>query len=100
MISFFVSVIALLLGYLLYSKFIERVFGIELARTTPAIALRANVDYVPMPGWKIFLVQFLNFAGLGPIVGAVAGPCGACCFYIDCSRYEGYMTIFLEGFPT
>ena len=73
MISFFASVAALLLGYLLYSKFVERVFGIEPGRKTPAITLRDNIDYVPMPGWKIFLVQFLNIAGLGPIFGAVAG---------------------------
>jgi carbon starvation protein CstA len=73
MISFFASIAALLLGYLLYSKFVERVFGIEPGRKTPAITLRDNIDYVPMPGWKIFLVQFLNIAGLGPIFGAVAG---------------------------
>lgn len=73
MISFVASVAALLLGYALYSRFIERVFGIEPDRKTPAITMRDDVDYVPMPWWKIFLIQFLNIAGLGPIFGAVAG---------------------------
>lgn len=73
MISFFLSIVALLLGYLLYSKFIEKIFGVDPVRETPAITMADGVDYVPMPQWKIFLIQFLNIAGLGPIFGAVAG---------------------------
>lgn len=73
MISFLLSVLALVLGYFLYSRFIEKVFGIDPERKTPAITMNDGVDYVPMPGWKMFLIQFLNIAGLGPIFGAVAG---------------------------
>ncbi|GAB3815072.1 hypothetical protein GCM10028895_08800 [Pontibacter rugosus] len=73
MISFCLSVVALVLGYILYSKFVERIFEVDPNRKTPAITMRDDVDYVPMPEWKIFLIQFLNIAGLGPIFGAVAG---------------------------
>ena len=73
MITFFISVIVLILGYLFYSRFIERIEKIDPDRQTPAYKLRDGVDYVPMPWWRIFLIQFLNIAGLGPIFGAVAG---------------------------
>jgi len=73
MITFCISVLVLLLGYLFYSKFIERVEGIDPDHTTPAYTLKDGVDYVPMPWWRVFLIQFLNIAGLGPIFGAVAG---------------------------
>lgn len=70
---FLISVLALIVGYLVYGKFVERVFGIKEERQTPAHALKDDVDYVPMPWYKIFLIQFLNIAGLGPIYGAIAG---------------------------
>lgn len=73
MISFFISILVLFLGYIFYSAFIERIEGIDPFRQTPAYKLEDNVDYVPMPWWRIFLIQFLNIAGLGPIFGAVAG---------------------------
>jgi carbon starvation protein CstA len=52
---------------------VERIFGVEKDRATPAYVLNDGVDYVPMPWWKIFLIQFLNIAGLGPIFGAILG---------------------------
>ena len=73
MISFLISILVLLLGYIFYSRFIERIEGIDPNRQTPAYKLNDGVDYVPMPWWRIFLIQFLNIAGLGPIFGAVAG---------------------------
>lgn len=73
MITFFISVSVLLLGYTFYSRFIERIAGIDPKRQTPAYKLNDGVDYVPMPWWRIFLIQFLNIAGLGPIFGAIAG---------------------------
>lgn len=60
-------------GYLFYSRVAERIFGVDGNRPTPAVAKADGVDYVAMPVWKIFLIQFLNIAGLGPIFGAVAG---------------------------
>lgn len=73
MITFFVSIVILLLGYFLYSRLIERIAGIDPARQTPAYTMTDGVDYMPLPWWRIFLIQFLNIAGLGPIFGAVAG---------------------------
>ena len=72
MISFTLSLIALLLGYLLYGRFVERVFGPD-DRETPAIAKADGVDFMVLPPWKIFMIQFLNIAGTGPIFGAIMG---------------------------
>ena len=73
MISFFISVAVLVLGYLLYGKFVERVFGPDPSRQTPAITKADGVDFIPMPTWKVFMIQFLNIAGTGPIFGAIMG---------------------------
>ena len=73
MITFFASIAALILGYFIYSKIVERIFVVDDRRATPATSMADGVDFVAMPGWKIFLIQFLNIAGLGPIFGAVAG---------------------------
>lgn len=73
MITFIVSIVLLVLGYIVYGKLAERVFGIDPSRPTPANTMNDGVDYLPMPKWKTFLIQFLNIAGLGPIFGAVAG---------------------------
>lgn len=73
MITFCVSLLILVAGYYFYSRYAERVFGADPNRVTPAVAMADGVDYVPLPGWKIFLIQFLNIAGLGPIFGAIAG---------------------------
>jgi len=73
MVTFFLSIAALILGYIVYGKFVERKFGADPERTTPAIELEDGVDFVPMNWKKIFLIQFLNIAGLGPIFGAIAG---------------------------
>ncbi|MDR1981426.1 MAG: carbon starvation protein A [Tannerellaceae bacterium] len=73
MISFLCCLALLVAGYVIYGTFIERVFGIEPDRVTPAHAKKDGVDYVPMPTWKVFMIQFLNIAGLGPIFGAIMG---------------------------
>src|SRR5659263_437670 len=73
MITFSLSIVALILGYLFYSGYLEKIEGAESKRVTPAYKLEDGVDYVPMPWWRVFLIQFLNIAGLGPIFGAVAG---------------------------
>ena len=73
MISLFISVIVLIIGYFVMSKLSERIFGIDPKRETPAISKADGVDFVALPVWKIFLIQFLNIAGLGPIFGAIAG---------------------------
>lgn len=73
MISFTLSLVILIAGYFIYGSFISRVFGVEPKRPTPVQTMADGVDYVPLPTWKIFLIQFLNIAGLGPIFGAIMG---------------------------
>jgi len=73
MVTFCISIVILLIGYLVYGKFVEKMFGIDPKRTTPAITMADGVDYVPMKPWRIFLIQFLNIAGVGPICGAIMG---------------------------
>ena len=72
MITFVVCLIALVLGYFLYGKFVERVFGPD-DRETPAVAKADGVDFMVLPNWKVFMIQFLNIAGTGPIFGAIMG---------------------------
>lgn len=72
MVSFLVAAICLVLGYLIYGKIIEKNFGPD-DRETPATAINDGVDFVPMPTWKVFLIQVLNIAGTGPIFGALFG---------------------------
>ena len=71
--TFFVALALLVGGYVVYGKFVENVFGMEEKRQTPACVNPDGVDFVPLPWWRVFLIQFLNIAGLGPIFGALAG---------------------------
>ena len=73
MIFFFGCIVVLIFGYIVYGKFIEKSFVIDPHRTTPAISLNDGIDYVPMPTWKVFLIQLLNIAGIGPIFGPILG---------------------------
>lgn len=73
MITFVSSLLLLLLGYLVYGAIVERVFGSDKNRPTPCYTNADGVDYIPMASWRVFLVQFLNIAGTGPIFGAIMG---------------------------
>ena len=73
MISFLICLAALVAGYFVYGKIVEKIFGIDTERQTPAYANEDGVDFVPLKPWRIFLIQVLNIAGLGPIYGAVMG---------------------------
>lgn len=73
MISFSIALVLLIAGYFIYGRFTEKIFGSERSRTTPVHTMADGVDYVKLPSWKIFLIQFLNIAGLGPIFGAIMG---------------------------
>ena len=75
MISFLLCLAILIGGYFVYGKIVDNTFGPD-DRETPAVRINDGVDYVVMPQWKLFLVQLLNIAGLGPIFGALQG-CGA-----------------------
>lgn len=72
MITFIISLLALVAGYFIYGQIVERIFGPD-NRPTPAVSKADGVDYIVMPGWKIFMIQFLNIAGTGPIFGAIMG---------------------------
>lgn len=72
MITFTLCLLALIIGYFTYGRFVERIFGPD-DRRTPAFTRKDGVDYLPLPRWKIFMIQFLNIAGLGPIFGAIMG---------------------------
>lgn len=73
MITFISFLMLLVLGYVLYGAFVETVFGAEPERRTPCYTMKDGVDYLEMPTWKVFLIQFLNIAGTGPIFGAIQG---------------------------
>lgn len=73
MITFLVSLLVLVVGYFVYGKVVEKIFAPDPSKITPAVALNDGVDYVPLKPWKIFTIQFLNIAGLGPIFGAIMG---------------------------
>lgn len=68
-----ISLALLIGGYCIYGLLVEKVFGIDPKRLTPALSRTDGVDYVELPAWKVFLIQFLNIAGLGPIFGAIMG---------------------------
>ena len=72
MISFSLSLVALVLGYFFYGQLVERIFRPD-GRVTPAVAKADGLDYIVLPNWKIFMIQFLNIAGTGPIFGAIMG---------------------------
>jgi len=73
MITLCIAILTLVAGYFIYGRIIEKIFGVEPDRPTPAISKADGVDFITLPSWKVFLIQFLNIAGLGPIFGAVAG---------------------------
>ncbi|RKD31561.1 carbon starvation CstA family protein [Thermohalobacter berrensis] len=73
MISFLSSIALLIIGYFTYGVFVEKVFGVDENRPTPAVAMNDGVDFVQLSWPRIFLIQFLNIAGLGPIFGAIMG---------------------------
>lgn len=73
MITFLLCLAALVISYFTYGKYLERTCGINPANPVPSQTMYDGVDYLPMPRWKVFLIQLLNIAGLGPIFGALLG---------------------------
>lgn len=101
MISFTCCFLALVVGYFVYGKFIEKIAGVDLKRVTPAFTKQDGVDFLPLPTWKIFMIQFLNIAGLGPIFGAILGAkFGSASFLwiVLGSIFAGATHDFLAGF--
>lgn len=73
MISFLLALVVLIGGYFVYGTFVNRIFGVDPSRKTPCFTKQDGVDFIPMPTWKVYTVQFLNIAGTGPIFGAMMG---------------------------
>ena len=87
MITFCIALLLLVAGYFVYGALVEKVFGVNPGRQTPAYTSTDGIDYIPMPTWKVFLIQFLNIAGLGPIFGAIMGILlRAFGLFVDCVR--------------
>lgn len=100
MIIFLTAVISLILGYILYGRLVEKVFGANKKNTTPAVAKCDNVDYMVLPNWRVFLIQFLNIAGLGPVFGAILGALygPVCLFWIVLgSIFAGAVHDYMAG---
>jgi len=75
MITFFICLALLVTAYFTYGRYLERQVGIDPKAETPCHRLYDGVDYVPLPRWRVFLIQLLNIAGTGPIFGAILGAC-------------------------
>lgn len=73
MISFIIAILTLIAAYFIYGKIVDKHFGSDSTRKTPALTKTDGIDFTPMPTWKVFVIQFLNIAGLGPIFGAILG---------------------------
>ena len=73
MLLFFTGLFILLIGYIFYGKLVESIVGVDETRVTPAVADRDGVDYVVMPQWKNMMIQLLNIAGVGPVLGVIMG---------------------------
>lgn len=73
MTSFLIALAVLIGGYIIYGAICARIFGVDPKRPVPSETRRDGVDFIPLPTWKVFLIQFLNIAGLGPIFGAIMG---------------------------
>lgn len=73
MITFTLALVLLIGGYFTYGRYVNRIFAPNPTRRTPAVTMTDGVDYMPLPTWRVFMIQFLNIAGLGPIFGAIMG---------------------------
>ena len=73
MFVFLFALVCLLIGYAVYGSIVEKVFGADINRKTPAVMKCDHVDFMTLPTWRVFLIQFLNIAGLGPVFGAILG---------------------------
>ena len=103
MITFTIALLLLIAGYVIYGSFVNHIFGPD-DRKTPALTKTDGVDYIPLPTWKIFMIQFLNIAGLGPIFGAIMGAQFGTASYLWIvlgTIFAGlYMTSFREHCPS
>ena len=99
MLSFIISIAVLVLGYFFYGRVVERIIGPD-DRITPAVAKNDGVDFMVLPNWKIFMIQFLNIAGTGPIFGAIMGAKfgpSSCLWIVSGCGFAGAVHDYLSG---
>lgn len=72
MLLFFTGLTLLIFGYFTYGKFIEKQLAPD-DRKTPAVELKDGIDFLSLPHWKNMLIQLLNIAGVGPVIGVILG---------------------------
>ena len=72
MVLFLIGIFILLVGGYFYSKYVEGQLKLD-DRPTPAVAKADGIDFVAMPKWKNWLINLLNIAGTGPILGPIQG---------------------------
>lgn len=75
MITFIICLALLVTAYFTYGRYLEKVADADDSNLTPSMRMADGVDYIPMPRWRVFLIQLLNIAGTGPIFGAILGAC-------------------------
>lgn len=75
MTTFFICLVVLVAAYFIYGAVLDRIAGIDAKADVPSKTMYDGVDYIPLPRWRIFLIQLLNIAGTGPIFGAILGAC-------------------------
>ena len=75
MVTFAICLIILVVSYFLYGGLLSRVAKLDRSADVPSKSMYDGVDYMPLPRWRIFLIQLLNIAGTGPIFGAILGAC-------------------------
>ena len=108
MLFLFGCIAALIIGYFTYGVFVEKVFGTDASKPTPCCTMEDGVDYISMPTWKVFFIQLLDIAGLGPIfgpiLGALYGPSALLWIVIGCifagavhDYFSGMLSIRSKG---
>ncbi|MDR2820687.1 MAG: carbon starvation protein A [Desulfovibrio sp.] len=107
-VYFLISVVALIGGYAIYGTIVEKIFGARPERPVPARTRADGVDFVEMPAWKVWLIQLLNIAGVGPvfgpILGALWGPSALLWIVIGCifagavhDYFAGMLSVRYDG---
>ena len=89
MITFIIALLVLVGGYFLYGSYVERVFGPDKIRKTPALTMADGVDFIPLPTWKIFMIQFFEYSRLRAYFRCYNGSevwYGV--LFVDCFRYH------------
>ncbi|MDO5295414.1 MAG: carbon starvation protein A [bacterium] len=97
---FCIAATLLVLGYVFYGSLVSRIFGVDEKRATPVQELADGRDYIELPNWKVFLIQLLNIAGMGPIfgplLGALYGPAALFWIVFGCI-FAGAVHDYLSG---